>query len=118
MKSGMTSTPRSCKAGRTFGLISTALLLIVLVVEMAQMYAGALTAAVSARNYSDIARHNHASSASALPLGNQPDTFIHRENVARYRARLANDALDPSTRQTLERLLAEEAKFPNHTGVG
>ena len=74
-------------AGRIFGLISTALLLIVLVVEMAQMYAGALAAAVAARNSSDIARHNHASSAAAPLLGDQPGTFIHRENVARYRAR-------------------------------
>ncbi len=98
-------------AGRLFGLIAAGFLLIALIVELAQMYSGALGA---------VAR------AEALVAGDAPppepkhqqceapimatESFIRSGNIAHYRSLLQSDRLSDAERRTVERLLSEEEK--------
>jgi hypothetical protein len=97
-------------AGRVFGLIAASFLLVTLVVQMAHMHAGALGAAASAeQKIAELARLRARPKASAAPTRGEPtDSFIHRQNVARYRALLESGTLDDAQRRSIERLLAEE----------
>jgi hypothetical protein len=97
-------------AGRVFGLIAASFLLVTLVVQMAHMYAGALGAAASAeQKIAELARLRARPKVSAAPVRGEPtDSFIHRQNIARYRALLESGTLDDAQRRSIERLLAEE----------
>jgi hypothetical protein len=106
-------------AGRLFGLLAASFLLITLVVEMARMYAGAVSAAAAAeRRLSDLA-HHRASAEPRPARGEETASFIHRQNIAHYRSLLASGSLDPAQRRSIEALLAEEEArsrpaSPNH----
>jgi hypothetical protein len=97
-------------AGRVFGLIAASFLLITLVVQMAQMYAGALGAAASAeQKVAELARMRARPKVGVAPARGEPtDAFIHRQNIARYRTLLESGTLDDAQRRSIERLLAEE----------
>jgi hypothetical protein len=95
-------------AGRVFGLIAASFLLITLVVELAQMYAGALGAAERAeKKLAELAlMQAHPSLKPAR--GERPESFIHRQNIEHYRSLLESGNLDASRRNAVEKLLAEE----------
>jgi hypothetical protein len=79
-------------------------------IELAQMYSGALGAAMQAEK-------KLAELAQARPnvkpfRGERPESFIHRQNVEHYRALLDSDKLDAARRDAVEKLLfEEEAKY-------
>jgi hypothetical protein len=95
-------------AGRIFGLVAASFLLIMLLVEMSQLYAGALNAAADAeRKLEDLARAR--ARRNREPAGREtPETFIVRQNIAHYRELLMNSRLDDVQRRSIEKLLAEE----------
>ncbi len=100
-------------AGRVFGLIAAGFLLVTLVVEMAQMYARVLGAAASAdRRIAELARvRGPSGSKGALPSRGEPtESFIHRQNIARYRSLLESGSLDDEQHRSVEKLLSEEEK--------
>ncbi len=102
-------------AGRIFGLIAASFLLITLLIEMAQLYAGALGAAASAEErFAELLRQR---GRGGNPLGRErPEIFIIRQNVAHYRARLEKSDLDEEQRRSILKLLAdEEAKLAPRT---
>jgi len=95
-------------AGRIFGLIAASFLLITLLIEMAQLYTGALGAAAEAeRRFAELARLR-ARPAEAPRGREKPEDFILRQNVAHYRALLESGNLDVAQRRSIETLLAEE----------
>ena len=105
-------------AGRIFGLIAASFLLITLVVEMAQMYAGALSAAANAENkLAELARMrtrrpDDGRSHDKPSRGEPTEAYVHRHNIAHYRSLLDSGQLDEARRASIERLLAEEeAKY-------
>jgi len=98
-------------AGRIFGLIAASFLLVTLIVESAQIYANALGAAASAEQR--LAQLEHArrplevinvKAAREEPV----ESFVLRQNIARYRTMLESRTLDEAQRRTIERLLSEE----------
>jgi hypothetical protein len=94
-------------AGRIFGLIAASFLLITLLVEMTRIYTGAIGAAISAQQR--LAQHIKLQSRSdGKPP--RPETFVSRQNIARYRALLQSETLDEHQRQSIEQLLAEEER--------
>jgi hypothetical protein len=97
-------------SGRIFGLIAASFLLVTLIVELAQMYAGALGAASRAEK--QIAEMLRAQKRTeAKPFRNErPGSFIHRQNIANYRSLLDSGDLDEERRRSIEKLLAEEEK--------
>jgi two-component system sensor histidine kinase UhpB len=96
-------------AGRIAGLIAAAFLLITLLVEMAQIYAGAVGAAARAEvRLAELIRWQTRS--EVLPPGQQTNTFVLSQNVSKFRALLASGRLNESQRAVIERLLSEEEK--------
>lgn len=102
-------------AGRIFGLIASAFLLVALVVETIQLYSRALGAAATAeQKLAQLKRTNVAPETKrAGRKGGEPvEQFVRRQNIERYRAMLKSQALDAVQRQTIEKLLGEEeAKY-------
>ena len=102
-------------AGRIFGLIASSFLLITLVVRMAQMYAGALSAVASAEHrFEELSRlRGRSQTTQPESARNEPEgKFISRQNIARYRSMLETMSIDDAQRGSIERLLAEEeAKY-------
>ncbi len=95
-------------AGRIFGLIAASFLLITLLVEVARLYTGALGAAAEAeRRFADLVSQRGQGPKPPLK-GESPQSFVARQNIARYRELLANQGLDEAQRRSIERLLAEE----------
>jgi hypothetical protein len=107
-------------AGRMFGLIAAGFLLVTLIVEMAQMYAGALGAAARAeRRVAELGRvlrrpdHNDLRSSRGVST----KSFIHRQNIERYRSLLLDsDSLDDAQRRAIEKMLSEEETGDNSNG--
>ena len=102
-------------AGRIFGLIASSFLLITLVVRMAQMYAGALSAVASAEHrFEELSRlRGRSQTTQPESARNEPEgKFISRQNIVRYRSMLETMSIDDAQRGSIERLLAEEeAKY-------
>jgi len=99
-------------AGRIFGLVASSFLLIMLVIELGAMYAGALGAVHSAEQ--KLARLR--SSQSAIPPRNEhTKLFIRRQNIAHYRQLLDSGTLDPAQRRAIEKLLSEEEQQSGST---
>jgi hypothetical protein len=98
--------------GRLFGLVAASFLLIMLLVEMGRLYAGALSVVAEAeRQFDSLVRAKRHSPPAGRDTA---DNFIVRQNIAHYHAMLANDRLDDGRRQSIEKLLAEEeAKLRN-----
>lgn len=95
-------------AGRIFGLIAAGFLLVTLLVEMAKLYSGALGAVARAeQRFAELARSRAQSDAKSHAHDN-PETFIVRQNIARYQELLATGNLDEARRSLTEGLLAEE----------
>jgi len=94
-------------AGRIFGLIAASFLLITLIVEMAQLYAGALGAAAEAElRFAELAKRDSRPGTKS-PAG-EPEQFVIRQNIMHYRELLAAGKLDAAQRRSTEALLAEE----------
>jgi len=103
-------------AGRLFGLVAASFLLVTLVVEMAQMHARALgAAAIAERRVAELGRMpRRLPDKDVQPLrGETTESFIHRQNLARYRSLLESETLDEAQRLSIERLLSEEEKKDN-----
>jgi hypothetical protein len=92
-------------------LAMASFLLVTLIVESAQIYANALGAAASAEQR--LAQLEHArrplevinvKAAREEPV----ESFVLRQNIARYRTMLESRTLDEAQRRTIERLLSEE----------
>lgn len=95
-------------AGRVFGLMAAGFLLVTLLVEMARLHAGALGAAASAEaRLAQLARLRERQEPRPS-RGERTESFIHRQNVAHYRALLESGSLDEAQRRSIERLLDEE----------
>lgn len=95
-------------AGRIFGLIAASFLLVTLLVEMAKLYSGALGAVAKAeQRFAELARSRTQSNTKS-PGHDNPETFIVRQNIARYQALLATGNLDEARRRLTEGLLTEE----------
>jgi len=95
--------------GRVYGLIAASFLLITLLVEMFQLYAGALGAVSEAEyRFAELAQARERQRAP--PPGRETaDNFIIRQNIAHYRELLASGVnLDDEHRRSIEKLLAEE----------
>jgi hypothetical protein len=107
-------------AGRVFGLMASSFLLITLFVEMAVFYAGLVGQAAEAeRRYAELARTPAEPGQWPAPkrVRATSDAFIIQQNIANYRARLAEAGLDAVQRQAIEALLVEEeAKLRNAGG--
>jgi hypothetical protein len=99
-------------AGRVFGLVAASFLLVTLLIEMARLHEEAVSAAASAEaRLAQLSRRRDRSDA-AVPRSARSDTFVHRQNIAHYRALLESSTLDASQRQSIQRLLdEEETKF-------
>jgi hypothetical protein len=98
-------------AGRIFGLIASAFLLVALVIETIQLYSRALGAASSAEQ--KLAQLKRAEVAPEVKRagsksGEPVEQFVRRQNIERYRAMLKSQSLDAVQRQTIEKLLNEE----------
>jgi hypothetical protein len=95
-------------AGRIFGLIAASFLLITLLIELAQMYSGAVGAAARAeKKLAEIALMQAHPSIKSY-RGEKPQAFIHRQNIDRYRSLLESGKLDDTGRNAVETLLHEE----------
>ncbi len=99
--------------GRMFGLVASGFLLVTLVLELARLYAKSLAEAEHARqkiSELSVARRQ----ADSSPRREETvSSYIHRENIARYRALLQDPQLDGARRAAIKKLLAEEeAKQP------
>jgi hypothetical protein len=78
-----------------------------LVVEMAQLCIGALGAAANAEQR--FAALVKAHDKDVIPKGRDtPDTFVVRQNIARYRELIAGGHLDAIQLSVIEKLLVEE----------
>lgn len=99
-------------AGRIFGLIAASFLLITLLIELSQMYSGALGAAMQAeKKLAELALAQARPNVKPF-RGERPESFIHRQNIEHYRALLDSDNLDAARRGAVEKLLfEEEAKY-------
>ncbi|MGZ3295637.1 MAG: hypothetical protein ACXU9D_20485, partial [Xanthobacteraceae bacterium] len=98
-------------AGRIFGLIAASFLLVTLIVEMAQMYAGALSTVANAeRKVAELGRMRpRADDNNARPRRGEPtESFIRRQNIEHYRSLLESGSLDQAQRRSIEKLLSEE----------
>jgi hypothetical protein len=98
-------------AGRVFGLIAASFLLVSLLVEMAALYVGVLGQAADAeRRFAELARTRTQPGQWPAPKLSRetPEAFIIHQNIANYRARLAEAGLNTAQRQAIETLLAEE----------
>jgi hypothetical protein len=99
-------------AGRIFGLAAAGFLLIALVVEMARMYAGAVSAVARvaerepARPTAPTPRHSELKAPSA----GSTESFVHEKNIAHYRSLLRSESLGEAERRTIEKLLSEEER--------
>ena len=95
-------------AGRIFGLIAASFVLIMLLLEMAWMYAGMVEAAESAeRQIASLTRdRNHADRGQAR--GADTDLFVVRQSIEHYHKLLDTGPLDEGRRRTVETLLGEE----------
>jgi hypothetical protein len=75
---------------------------------MAKLYTGALGAAAAAeQRFAELARSRTPPAAKPL-VHDGSETFIVRQNIARYRELLAAGSLDETQRRLTENLLAEE----------
>ena len=98
-------------AGRIFGLFAASFLLTTLVIEMAQMYAGALGAVASAEKcLAELSRARRRVDVKGVSQtrGESTESFIHHQNIAHYRSLLESDSLDDDRRRLIEGLLSEE----------
>jgi len=91
-------------AGRIFGLMAASFLLITLVVEMAKLYSGMLSAVLSAEQR--LAKLRDADAK----MQRGAHTFVSRQNIAHYRSLLESGTLDPARRRSIEELLSEEER--------
>jgi hypothetical protein len=93
--------------GRVFGLIAASFLLITLLIEMARLHAGVLSAANSAeQRLLELLRTQARNEAKANGKGT--DAFVLSQNIAHFRSMLDSGALDDEQRDAIRRLLAEE----------
>jgi two-component system sensor histidine kinase UhpB len=106
-------------AGRIFGLIAASFLLVTLLAELAKMYSSALGAASAAQKQlaetTTIQMH-----PGVRPFRReQPEAFIRRQNIDRYRTLLETGKLDAAGREAVKSLLREEeAKRQDDTASG
>lgn len=108
--------------GRLFGLIASGFLLLTLVVEMGRLYANGLRTAAGDRRLPASARvtGSERTRTDTRKGRDEPEakiatseTFIVRQNIARYRDMLVTWQLDDAQRRSIEDMLAsEEAKLP------
>jgi Membrane-associated sensor, integral membrane domain len=112
-------------AGRLFGLIAAGFLLVVLIVEMARMYSGALRAVAEANRPPEPApgaaeppvrgsAREEKPTVGVPPMRPRPvDTasFIRGQNIAHYRKLLEAGKLDVAERRTIESLLQAEERL-------
>ena len=106
-------------AGRIFGLIAAGFLLVTLIVEMAQLYAGAITAATRAEEKLILLGRVQERRPLERRRGERTtSSYIQRENIARYQALLASPELDGAQRSAIEKLLAEEEERYRAAGEG
>jgi hypothetical protein len=105
-------------AGRIFGLIAASFLLVTLIVEMAQMFAGAMYAAVRAEQQLAVLGRVQEGRPRDRRRGDDTASYIQRENIARYQALLQSSDLDVGQRRAIEKLLAEEEAKSRAAGEG
>jgi hypothetical protein len=99
--------------GRVFGLIASGFLLVTLILELARLYAKSLAEAERARRQLSELTQARRQAEPAPRKEETVSSYIHRENIARYRALLKDQQLDQTRRAAIQRLLAEEeAKQP------
>lgn len=96
-------------AGRIFGLFAAGFLLVALLMEMARMYAGALSAVARAE-----AKATPSTPAPGQERGSGGsaaiDSFVHDKNIVYYRSLLESEKLSDAERRTVQRLLSEEER--------
>ena len=95
-------------AGRLFGLVASAFLLITLLVEMGRLYARALASAADAQRLPVREPVRSGINQNKVPAAATSDTFVTRQNIARYREMLDRQRLDDVQRRSIESLLASE----------
>ena len=97
-------------AGRIFGLIASSFLLATLIVEMAKIYASALGAAARAEHKLVVLGRLRERRMMDRRRGEgaTTNTYIQRENIARYQSLLEQADLDEAQRRAIEKLLSEE----------
>jgi hypothetical protein len=102
-------------SGRIFGLVAASFLLVTLVIELAQMYAEAISTISSAENrIGELMRGR--SRPETQQTGKSTDAFVVSHNIARYHSLLEAGGLDETQRAAIRKLLDEEqAKLPPQT---
>jgi hypothetical protein len=94
--------------GRVFGLIASGFLLVTLILELARLYAKSLADAERARRKLSELSQARRQPEPAARKEETVSSYIHRENIARYRTLLQDPQLDESRRAAIKKLLAEE----------
>ncbi len=97
-------------AGRLFGLIAAAFLLVALLVEMARMYAGALGAVARAQLTPATAEPVPMRRPLPAARADSTEAFIRDKNIAHYRTLLQSGKLSEAEHRTIEQLLREEER--------
>ena len=93
--------------GRVCGLIAASFLLITLLIEMARLHAGVLSAVDSAEQR--LLEMLRAQARSEVKAGGKgTNAFVLSQNIAHFRSMLDSGTLDGEQRAAIERLLAEE----------
>ena len=105
-------------AGRIFGLIAASFLLVTLMVEVARLYAGAISAVEHAEHrLADLMRRQ--ARADTFGVDKQEGAFVLRQNIVRFQSLLAARTADDPERASIAQLLAEEeAKLRTVEGEG
>ncbi len=100
-------------AGRIFGLIASGFLLVTLILELTRLHAKSLVEAERVRQQIGELSQMRRAPEPSPHKEETVSSYIHRENIARYRALLQDPQLDESRRAAIRKLLAEEeAKDP------
>lgn len=106
-------------AGRMFGLIAAGFLLVVLFVEMARLYTGAIGDLVSAREKLSEAPQADTPAPQAMPAAlptpqhGGVDSFVREQNITHYRKLLDSKTLDAARRRTIQQMLDIEEGSKN-----
>jgi hypothetical protein len=100
-------------AGRVFGLIAAGFLLVTLILELTRLHANSLVDAELARQRISELSHVRRQPEPSPRKEETVSSYIHRENIGRYRLLLQDPQLDEVRRALIKKLLAEEeAKEP------
>jgi hypothetical protein len=105
-------------AGRVFGLIAASFLLVMLVIEMAKLYAGAMGDAAKAEKKLAEMELVQAHPSIKIARGERPESFIHRRNVDHYRSLLESGKLDAAGREAVEKLLRNGTGWAENESSG